>query len=184
MTRQHTSAYGSTTTAFPAFSSSPLCNQSTSCNELRKPRQKERTAPVFEECKILKLYMTCSEKTIALDLGISTFELRSRIAFWLDSLELRKHLERIEISNTILEWTKIAQYKYFKAFWLDSLEQQKQLERIEATNSLLELTKIAQYTYSQDSKKINDRSGVLEKRWNRDAERRRHKRTEVRAGGL
>jgi hypothetical protein len=34
---------------------------------------------------------------------ISTFELRSRIAFWLDSLEQRKHLERIEKSNSIFE---------------------------------------------------------------------------------
>ncbi len=40
-------------------------------------------------------------------LFISTFELRSWIAFWLDSLEQRKHLERIEISNSILELTKM-----------------------------------------------------------------------------
>jgi hypothetical protein len=37
------------------------------------------------------------------EMQISTFELRSRIAFWLDSLEQRKHLERIETSNSILE---------------------------------------------------------------------------------
>ncbi len=43
---------------------------------------------------------------------ISTFELWSRIAFWLDSLEQRKHLERIEISNSISELMKIDQYKY------------------------------------------------------------------------
>jgi hypothetical protein len=37
-------------------------------------------------------------------------------------------------------------------------------ERIETTNSRLQLTKIAQHKYSKDSKKINDRSGELEKR--------------------
>ncbi len=41
---------------------------------------------------------------------VSTFELRSRIAFRLDSLEQGKHLERIEISNSILESMKKAQY--------------------------------------------------------------------------
>ncbi len=37
------------------------------------------------------------------DVAISTFELRSRIAFWLDSLEQRKRLERFEISNSNLD---------------------------------------------------------------------------------
>jgi hypothetical protein len=31
--------------------------------------------------------------------------------------------------------------------------------------------KLAQYKYSKDSERINDRSGALEKRWNRDTER-------------
>jgi hypothetical protein len=47
---------------------------------------------------------------------------------------------------------------------LDSLNQGKHLERIEISNSILELMKIGQYKYSKDSKKINDRSGALEKR--------------------
>jgi hypothetical protein len=47
---------------------------------------------------------------------------------------------------------------------LDSLEQGKHLERIEISNSIMEFKKIVQYKYSKDSKKINDRSGALEKR--------------------
>jgi len=37
-------------------------------------------------------------------------------------------------------------------------------KNLETTNSRLQLTQIAQYKYSKDSKKINDRSGALEKR--------------------
>jgi hypothetical protein len=47
---------------------------------------------------------------------------------------------------------------------LDSLKEEKHLEGIEISNSILEFEKIAQNKYSKDSKKINDRSGSLEKR--------------------
>jgi len=43
---------------------------------------------------------------------ISTFELRSRIAFWLDSLEQRKRSERIERSNSRMQLTKYSSIKY------------------------------------------------------------------------
>jgi hypothetical protein len=43
---------------------------------------------------------------------------------------------------------------------LDSLEQGKHSEGIEISNSIMEFEKIAQYKYSNDSKKINDRSGA------------------------
>jgi hypothetical protein len=45
---------------------------------------------------------------------ISTFELRSRIAFWLDSLEQRKHLKRIERSNSKMQLTRYSSIKYSK----------------------------------------------------------------------
>jgi hypothetical protein len=38
------------------------------------------------------------------------------------------------------------------------------IERTEIRKSKLDLTKIDQYKYFKDSKKINDRSGSLEKR--------------------
>ena len=46
--------------------------------------------------------------------NVSTFELRSRIAFWLDSLEQRKRLERIERSNSKMQLTKYSSIKCSK----------------------------------------------------------------------
>ena len=53
-------------------------------------------------------------KTGDSDNHISTFELRSRIAFRLDSLEQRKRLERIERSNSKMQLTKYSSIKCSK----------------------------------------------------------------------